>query len=331
MSQISRFQRARLSAIQLFQESGCSVSDVSRRYGFARSTFYRWYGRFLQGGLDDLVDRSSRPRSFGHQCITPAQERLVLELRKKRWGPQRIAMSLSRDHGIQLSKGSVWLILKKHNTRPLVRVKKAAEVKRYSAPLPGDRVQMDSMKIGAGKYQFTAIDDCTRIRVLRLYERRNRRSAIAFLYEVLDFMGFPIKVVQTDWGTEFFNEDFQQELHEHFIKFRPIKPRSPHLNGKVERSHLTDRAEFYSTVDAKDVDLAAKLAAWEHFYNTQRPHGAHGGRTPEEKLKSLQGSVPLLPDHDGFWNTQEMVLPRRAEAVYRHRLQESAVRCSGGV
>ena len=223
---MSRIQRARLPAIQLFQERGCGISDVSRRFGLARSTFYRWYERFLQGGLEDLVDRSSRPRSFGHQRITSEQERLVLELRKKRWGPQRIAISLFRDHGIRISKGSVWLILKKHNSRPLVRVRKRADVKRYSAPLPGDRVQMDSMKIGAGKYQFTAIDYCTRIRVLRLYGRRNRRSAVAFLYEVLDSMGFPIKVVQTDWGTEFFNEDFQQELHEHFIKFRPIKPRS---------------------------------------------------------------------------------------------------------
>ena len=80
-----------------------------------------------------------------------------------------------------------------------------------------------------------------------------------------------------------------------------------------------------------DVDLAVELAEWERFYNTQCPHGAHRGRTPEERLESLQESVPLLPDHEGFWNSQEMVLPRRAEAVYRHRLQESAVRCSGGV
>ena len=34
------------------------------------------------------------------------------------------------------------------------------------------------------------------------------------------------------------------------------------------------------------------------------------GKNAWEKLKSLQGSVPLLPDHEGFWNSQEMVLPR---------------------
>ena len=328
---MSRIQRARLSAIQLFQERGCSISDVSRRYGFARSTFYRWYGRFLQSGLEGLASRPSRPKSFGRQRITCEQERLVLQLRRKRWGPQRIATSLLRDHGLRISKGSVWRILKKHDIRPLVRVRKPATVLRYAAPLPGDRVQMDSMKVGPRRYQFTAIDDCTRIRVLRLYERRSRQSAIAFLFEVLDSIGFPIKVVQTDWGTEFFNQDFQQELHEHFIKYRPIKPRSPHLNGKVERSHLTDRAEFYSTVDPKDADLALKLAGWERFYNSQRPHGAHGGRTPEEKLQSLKESVPLLPDHEGFWNSEESILPRRAEVVYRRRWQKAETQCSEGV
>jgi len=180
-------------------------------------------------------------------------------------------------------------------------------------------------------YQFISIDDCTRITVLRLYERRSRQLAIAFLYEVLDSIGFPIKVVQTDWSAEFFNHDFQGELHEHFIKYRPNKPRFPHLNGKFERSHLIDRTEFYSTVDLNDADLVAKLASWESFYNSQHPHGAHGGRTPLEKLQSLQETVPLLPDHEGTWNSVENIRPRRAEAVYGHGWQKAASQCSEGV
>jgi transposase InsO family protein len=46
--------------------------------------------------------------------------------------------------------------------------------------------------------------------------------------------------VQTDRGMEFFAYDFQQRLMDYAIKFCPIKPRSPHLNGKVERSQKTD-------------------------------------------------------------------------------------------
>jgi transposase InsO family protein len=65
-----------------------------------------------------------------------------------------------------------------------------------------------------------------------------------------------------------------------------IKPASPRLNGKVERSHLTDKREFYQCLEYKDdVDLVNKLAQWESYYNYLRPHDAHMGKTPYEKLK----------------------------------------------
>lgn len=67
---------------------------------------------------------------------------------------------------------------------------------------------------------------------------------------------------------------------------RYIKPRSPNLNGKVERSHLTDKTEFYQLLTYKgDVDLNRKLDNWETFYNMCRPHSGLQGRTPFETLK----------------------------------------------
>ena len=104
---------------------------------------------------------------------------------------------------------------------------------------------MDVTKLRSKAYQFTAIDDCTRLKVIRVYSNKKAVSSILFLGEVLDNLPFPVQRIQTDWGTEFFNYEFQQELHEHFIKFRPIKPKSPHLNGKVERTHQTDKSEFW--------------------------------------------------------------------------------------
>ena len=66
-----------------------------------------------------------------------------------------------------------------------------------------------------------------------------------------------------------------------------IKVRTPQLNGKVERSHLTDHQEFYQLLTYKDdVDLTEKLSQWENFYNFERPHGAHAGKTPYEVLKT---------------------------------------------
>ena len=65
-----------------------------------------------------------------------------------------------------------------------------------------------------------------------------------------------------------------------------IKPRTPQLNGKVERSRRTDQQEFYQLLSYKsDVDLEQRLAEWERFYNFGRPHGAFAGQTPYEALR----------------------------------------------
>jgi transposase InsO family protein len=156
------------------------------------------------------------------------------------FGPQSISTHLLRVHEIKTSSSTIWRVLKANNLPNIKKYRKHNDVIRYSRPIPGDRVQIDVTKIGPKCYQFTAIDDCTRLRVLRLYPNKKAVSTVNFLGHILDTFEFPVHRIQTDWGTEFFNDLFQAELMDHFIKFRPIKPRSPHLNGKVERSQLTD-------------------------------------------------------------------------------------------
>jgi transposase InsO family protein len=103
-------------------------------------------------------------------------------------------------------------------------------------------VKFLQLKDSAGKtvkrYQYTAIDDCTRIRVLAVYPRRTAANSLLFLERLNEEMPFPVQAIQTDRGREFFAYCFQEKLMQYAIKFRPIKPASPHLNGKVERRHL---------------------------------------------------------------------------------------------
>ena len=93
---------------------------------------------------------------------------------------------------------------------------------------------MDTCKVGPGLYQYTAVDDCTRYRVLALVARRTARNTIEFLDQVTEEMHFPIQRIQTDRGGEFFATAVQHWLMEAGIKLRPAKLRSPDLNGKVE-------------------------------------------------------------------------------------------------
>ncbi len=114
-----------------------------------------------------------------------------------------------------------------------------------------------------------------------------------FFDAVIEEIPFPIQRIQTDRGREFFATKFQKRLLEWGIKFRPIKPASPHLNGKVERSQRTDLDEFYSNVDIKDPQLPDLLAQWQHYYNWDRPHSSLDGKTPVERLTELADKTPL--------------------------------------
>ena len=106
---------------------------------------------------------------------------------------------------------------------------------------------------------------------------------------VIEKFPFRIHTVRTDRGHEF-QARFHWHVEDKGIRHVYIKPRSPQLNGKVERSHRTDQEGFYQLLTyTDDVDLNKKLAAWENFYNFNRPHGAFGGKTPYEALKCTLG------------------------------------------
>ena len=131
-----------------------------------------------------------------------------------------------------------------------------------------------------GIYQYTAIDNCSRYKALGVYPRRN----LSFLERVVEEMPFPIQRIQTDRGLEFFAEAVQRRLMESAIKFCPVPPRSPHLNGKVERTQRSDLEDSWATVDPKATDIEDRLAEWQHFWNWDRLHMALGGNTPIDHI-----------------------------------------------
>jgi transposase InsO family protein len=223
----------------------------------------------------------------------------ILYLRQHyHFGPARIAMYLKRYHDIQISNSGVWRILKRLelNRLPASQRHKRHDRRwqRYEKPLPGHRVQLDVKFIAPlpssrrKHYQFTAIDDCTRLRVLRIYPQLNQKTAIQFLDYVLERLPFRVEVIQTDNGVEF-GASFHWHVLDKGIGHSYIKPRTPRLNGKVERSHRIDAEEFYRLLDGVVIDDARvfndKLREWEDFYNYHRPHGALDGQTPYERLK----------------------------------------------
>jgi len=220
----------------------------------------------------------------------------VLYLRQKyHLGPIRIVWYLRRYHDIRISDAGVYRVLRRNGLSRLPRKAgtRAVHTKRYEKQVPGHHIQIDvKFLIFKGKggsvvkrYQYTAIDDATRIRALKVYSRHNQANAIDFVEYVVEKFPFRIQCIRTDRGHEF-QAKFHWHVEDRGIRHAYIKPRSPQLNGKVERSHRSDQEEFYQLLDyTDDVDLNRKLADWEKFYNFSRPHGAFNGKTPYEALR----------------------------------------------
>jgi hypothetical protein len=92
-------------------------------------------------------------------------------------------------------------------------------------------------------YQHTAIDDGTRIRVLRIYAKHDLKTAIQFLDYLLKCIPFKVEIIETENGSEFRGNFHWHEI-DRGIGHVYIKPATPRLNGKVERSHQIDAEEY---------------------------------------------------------------------------------------
>jgi len=127
--------------------------------------------------------------------------------------------------------------------------------------VPGHHVQVDvkflQLKDREGRtvkqYQYTAIDDASRIRALQIFAEHNQDSAIRFMDYVVERFPFWISTIRTDRGHEF-QARFHWHVEDQGMQHVYIKPQTPQPNGKVERFHRTE-----------------KLRVWENFYNYDRP------------------------------------------------------------
>jgi transposase InsO family protein len=288
--------KKRKAVLEYARECG-QDAEAYKLFNVAHSTFYRWKKAYAAEGEAGLRRKKPVARHHPRQVPPEVIEKIVYLRQTYHMGPQRIAWYLERYHGAKVSCASVYRTLKRQGLSRLPKKtgRRAVHTHRYAKQVPGHHVQVDvkflTLKDPAGKqvkrFQDTAIDDATRIRALKIYQRHNQANAMSFFDYVLEKFPFRIQTIRTDRGHEF-QALFHWHVEDKGIRHVYIKPRSPELNGKVERSHRSDGEEFYQLLSyTDDVDLNRKLAEWEHFYNFNRPHGAHAGKTPYEALRSI--------------------------------------------
>jgi transposase InsO family protein len=289
--------KQRLAVVTYAEEHG--IKPAGRHFGIDHKTVREWRKRWRHAGERGLLPRypDRRRRRLDQRVIA-----LITHARTElEFGAVRTQIWLARVHQVRTTARTIQRVFRDIGLPYLTKTprRRPRQLKLFEKEKPGDSVQIDVKVVTRQHskwFQYTAIDDCTRIRVLRLYRHLNQRSSLAFLREVRAEMPFPIRKIQVDNGTEF-SLDFALTCQELGVRVRYIKPRRPEQNGKVERSHRIDAEEFWRKFDDDNFDLATEaLAQWAYRYNNERFSMALAGRTPMEKLAAIRGQpAPAFP------------------------------------
>jgi len=289
------------------------VSKASKEFKVNRRTIYRWIKRY-DGTLESLKDKSHKPKH--HPNEHTAEEIKMIKKYKAN----------NKDTGLVV----LWIKLRNAGyTRTIqglyhvmVRLgiyKKTPSKRKHIQPpevpiakYPGERIQVDVKyvpqecmsrelkELGERYYQYTAIDEYTRLRYTYFCKEHNTYESTVFINKLIKYFPFKVELIQTDNGFEFTNKlswnafsrqketMFEKRLKELKIKHSLIRPHTPTQNGKVERSHRKDQERFYyKRIFISLEDLKEKGRRWLREYNNF-PMRPLNWKSPIEKLREYQ-------------------------------------------
>lgn len=305
--QLSKRARHRLKVIRWYEGHGRRVRATCRYWGISTSTFYTWLHRCQRSGPAGLEELSRRPRRVRRPTWSRELALAVYQLRERHpgWGKDKLA-SLLQAAGFQCSTSMVGRILSDlrergvlvevpardpwQRLRPSKRPHATRKPRGYVAAEPGDLVQIDSTDVrpfpGRILKHFTARDVVSRWDTLGVYHRATAAAAADLLDTLLTRAPYRLKAIQVDGGSEF-KADFERLCADRGIPLFVLPPRSPKLNGCVERAQRTHKEEFYNVIDWPDsiAELRRLLSDHEIVYNTVRPHQSLGYLTPLAYLR----------------------------------------------
>lgn len=322
LSRVSRAQittkaKIRLSWMDYFKK--CHNGRLTcRHFGISPDTFYRWKRKYKPHVIGTLEDdpKSRRPKRLRTPRTSLSIIDRIIHYRElyPRWGKEKIAILL-RKEGYLVSISTVGRTIKRLKNRGILKepisnyistkkryLKRAWAIRKpecYETKQPGDLVQVDTLDIrpvpAVIRKQFTARDIISKWDIVEVYGSATAKLAVKFLESLVKRVPFKIKAIQIDGGSEF-KAEFEEACHLLKIALFVLPPRSPKLNGCVERANRTHTEEFYEVNDFSFniKELNQQLLTWETIYNTVRPNQAIGYLTPLEYItlwKKQKGNV----------------------------------------
>jgi len=305
LSEIAKYRLDKIQIFEMLMSEGVSVSIALMAIKVKKPTLYRWRAALKDNGPRGLEPDSKRPKNLRRPKWSKALEQQILALRRKfpMWGKKTLTTLLQRDYDHDVSESTVGRILTKliklNKIRPVSFYYGHAKAKRcrvfnkhakrlikgMKAKAPGELIQIDHMSVsvsaGFNVKHFEAVCPITKIVIAEAYGAAGSLNAKRFLEFLIKKLPFPIKSIQVDGGSEFM-KNFEDACKEYGIELFVIPPRTPELNGHVERANRTLRYEFYQFYQGIPElgELRKSLKDYLRLYNHFRPHQALKQETP---------------------------------------------------
>jgi len=276
---------------------GVTRKAAAAAFRVSAKTAGKWVERFRLGGIDGLLDRSSRPHRSPRRLSESLYDRVV-ELRRS----HMLGYEIARRTGA--SPATVSRMLRRARLSRWRDLNPPPPIQRYEHPTPGDLLHLDIKGMtrfsevslrGDGRLRgkskhpgflalHVAIDDHSRMAFTQMLSDQKAETTIGFLRSAVEFFathGIGIRALLTDNGSSYRSTQFRQACQQMQIKHRRTRPYTPRTNGKAERFIQTALREWaYAKHWTESEERDAHLQPWTHFYNHERPHGSLNYKPP---------------------------------------------------
>ena len=290
-------------------EGGWTVMRAATASGVSTRTAFKWLARHRLGGERRHHDRSSAPRRCPH-ATAPERMAQIETLRRQRMTGLQIANRLG------MARSTVGAILRRLGLGRLAALEPRPPVRRYEYDTPGGMIHIDMKRLGridrighritgdrtsqsktrpAGwEVLHVAIDDASRLAYTEVLPDQKKETAIAFTARAIDWYashGVVTERLMSDNGSAYKSRVFANLLSERAIKHVRTRPYTPRTNGKAERFIQTSLREWaYAQPYSSSTQRTQAMKSFIEHYNLRRPHSAHKGLSPWQRLNNLLGS-----------------------------------------
>jgi putative transposase len=286
----------KLEIIRIVEQAHLSVTRTLNKLGIPKTTFYRWYDRYLVLGEAGLEDRSPHPGQVWNRIPDDVREQIVqLALDEPELSPRELAVRFTDTKKYFVSEASVYRILKAHDliTSPAFIVIKAADEFKDKTTAPNQLWQTDFTYlkvIGWGYfYLSTILDDFSRYIVAwKLCTNMKAGDVTDTLELALEASGCDSATVLhkprllSDNGSSYISHDLAEWLDNQGMDHVRGAPNHPQTQGKIERWHQTLKNRILLENYYLPGALEQAVNTFVEHYNHCRYHESLSNVTPAD-------------------------------------------------